>query len=268
VLRIGRQARRTYIAGFLLIGLIGLGLWWAGSIRAAGPPDQVEPTATPVPGVLAIQVSSAYTTGGILFDGLKMLDGDIGTGWISDFAQPPQGQWIDLDLAPGVQVSELGLTNYTTAMRYSHPQTMTLQYTDGRTATLVWANTSQNQRQALPTPAGGHIRLVIDTIWGTGAQLKQPLGVAEIVPFTDAGRVGLITASTLAVAGAPTTLPTAPPITGPTSTSPDTVPVTTTATAPSSTGTGTEAWRWWLVGVMVILAGFFLLRGLRRQRGR
>ena len=173
-----------------------------------------------------------------------------------------------MDLASGLGVTELGLTNYTTAMRYSRPQTTTLQYADGTTAPLAWQNTSQDQRQPLRRPATGRIRLIVDTVWGNGSQAQQPLGVAEIIPFADSARLGLSTAATRITPGSAATPTTAPPLSGPTSTSPATLPVTTTATGPSNALGGTDPWRWWLVGVMVILAGFFLVRGLRRQRRR
>ncbi len=219
------------------------------------PPPAADPTNTPpgepsnpVPG--SIRVSSAYTIGGILFDGGRAFDNEANTGWISDPAQPPEGQWIEWDTPPDSQLDEIGLNVYVSAMRYSRPQTSTLTAANGVTQVLIWKNTSQTQPLKLPTPVTGRVRLTIDTVWG-GSQTKQPVGIAALT------LVMRQAAATPAAA-----LPSPPAITGPTSTAPGTVG---SATAPPG-GTPSDPWRWWLVGVLVLLAGFFLVRGVRRQR--
>jgi hypothetical protein len=94
-----------------------------------------------------------------------------------------------------------------------------------------------------------------------GSQAAQPLGVPGIVPFAPPVTRAPSPGSVRPAFARPAALATPPPITSPTATDPATAP-------PVGGGTSTDPWRWWLVGVMVILAGFFLLRGLRRQRGR
>ncbi len=223
---------------------------------AAYPTDTVLPggPSLPVPG--SIRVSSAYTTGGILFDGGKAFDNDANTGWISDPGQPSQGQWIEWDMPPDMQLDEIWLNIYISAMRYSRPQTSTLTAADGVTQVLTWTNTSQTQPLKLARRVTGRVRLTIDTVWG-GEQNKQPVGIADLTLFMSRIRQAAPIPTI-----SPATLPTAPPITGPTSTAPGTV----AAATPPPGGNPADPWRWWLVGVMVLLAGFFLVRGLRRQR--
>jgi hypothetical protein len=220
------------------------------------PPPAADPTNTaapgepsnPVPG--SVRVSSAYTTGGILFDGGRVFDNDANTGWISDPTQPPEGQWIEWDTPPDSQLDEIWLNVYVSAMRYSRPQTSTLTAANGVTQVLTWKDTSQTQPLKLPTPVTGRVRLTINTVWG-GSQTKQPVGIAALT---------LVMRQTAATPAAP--LPSPPAITGPTSTAPGTVG----AVPPPPDGNPAEPWRWWLVGVLVLLAGFFLVRGVRRQR--
>jgi hypothetical protein len=94
----------------------------------------------------------------------------------------------------------------------------------------------------------------------SGSQPPQPLGVSGSMPFAHPARMASSPGSVRPAVARPAALATPSPLGSPTATDP--------ATAPPGGGTSTDPWRWWLVGVMVILAGFFLLRGLRRQRGR
>jgi hypothetical protein len=242
------------LAGLLLVSVVGLVLVVSSGTRSAYARERTSgntesgiaaalvytsPTATvppgrgphpPAPG--SVRVSSAYTTGGILFDGALAFDDNPNTGWISDPTQAPAGQWIEWDVLPNAQLDEIWLNVYVSAMRYSRPQTSTLTTADGATQVLSWENTSQTQPHKLVTPVTGRVRLTIDTVWSRN---QQPVGIAGLTLFM--------------------------------SDSPPAAP-TPQATPPAAGGTSPDPWRWWLVGVMVLLAGFFLLRGLRRQRGR
>lgn len=282
MLRIERPSRSPYFAqrgwgGFGLVGLVLLGVVGLvlladqaqsaqGEERISGntlsaiaaapvytsPTDTVPPGRgphAPVPG--SIRVSSAYTTGGILFDGALAFDDNPNTGWISDPAQPPQGQWIEWDMVPNAQLDEVWLNVYVSAMRYSRPQTSTLITADGAKQVLTWEDTSQLQPHKLATPVTGRVRLTIDTVWGRN---QQPVGIADLTLFMSNVRPAASTPQ-----ATPATPPT--PLTiAPTVTPPGALP-------PGGSGPP-DPWRWWLVGVMVLLGGFFLLRGLRRQRGR
>ena len=276
--QVGNLARQMRcgvgLAGLLLVSVVGLTLVVSSGTRSAyarertsgntesgiaaalvytSPTDTVPPGRgphPPAPG--SIRVSSAYTTGGILFDGALAFDDNPNTGWISDPAQRPEGQWIEWDVLPNAQLDEVWLSVYVSAMRYSRPQTSTLTTANGATQVWAWDDTSQLQPHKLVTPVTGRVRLTIDTVWRSN---RQPVGIADLTLF-----MSNIHAAAPTPPPTPDTLPTPLPIAA-------TAPTPAPAPAPAG-GTSPDPWRWWLVGVMVLLAGFFLLRGLRRQRGR
>jgi hypothetical protein len=198
---------------------------------------------------LNIQVSSAYTTGGKLHDGALATDGALDTAWISDPAQPPQGQWIEWDMAPGVQLTGLQLTNDGSAAGYSRPLTTTLSAA-GVTQVITWTDTVQDQIQLILTPVGGRVRLTIDGVWGDSS---QPVGIAELVLATDA----------------PIVLPT---ISGPNTTSPTTVPLAAAppAAAPpaaAQSSSSGDLLGWVVISVLAVVAVVFVVRALRMRRG-